>query len=165
MTDSGPIPGQDVAQPQASPKMSAKRRAAKAKKEIQTRCAVAGLKCEDVVGLDSRPSFRVGLRCGRDLRWVYLEKNERIIEFPSIDFEKWVFLSEYNAICSYEGGVIEAQLRFLSPRRRPGWHSFDRRSRQSGAFPASLGTSVRSGLCLIPRMRVCPLSRSARRPK
>ena len=115
MTDSGPIPGQDVAQPQASPKMSAKRRAAKAKKEIQTRCAVAGLKCEDVVGLDSRPSFRVGLRCGRDLRWVYLEKNERIIEFPSIDFEKWVFLSEYNAICSYEGGVIEAQLRFLSP--------------------------------------------------
>ncbi len=115
MTDSDLIPGQDAVRPQASPKMSPRRRAAKAKKEIHARCAAAGLKCEDVVGLDSKPSFRVGLRCGRDLRWVYLEKNERIVEFSSIDFERWVFLSDYYAICSYQEGLIEAILRFPLP--------------------------------------------------
>ena len=115
MTDSDLPTGQEVAAPRVvSPKVSLKTKTTKARKEIQARCVAAGLKFEDAIRFD-KPVLRVGLRCGRDLHWVYLEKPEQIIRFSSIDFEKWVFLSDYQAICSYEKGLIEALFRFQAP--------------------------------------------------
>lgn len=73
---------------------------------IEARCKAATLPFERM----STPfaGVRIGMRCGREVRWCYLASPERIIGFSDIEFEKWVFLSGYEAICSYEAGVIEA---------------------------------------------------------
>src|ERR1017187_1659897 len=109
MKDSDVMPRQ--AKRQASSKVSAKRQANKLKSEIIGRCIAAGLKCEDTLGPDSKPLLKVGFRSGRELHWVHLESPTDIIEFSSITFEGWVFLSGYICICSYQDGVIEAALR------------------------------------------------------
>src|SRR3954447_2979990 len=74
---------------------------------IQFRCKTAGLLIEEAQGPESEKAFRVGMKCGRDTRWIYVPCGSRAIEFSSIPFEKWMFLSGYEAICSYENGLIE----------------------------------------------------------
>jgi hypothetical protein len=125
MTDTDSPTGNPAPKPRGvSLKASIRARAAKAKEEIQARCMAAGLKCEDAVRYDLKPVFKVGLRCGRDFRWVTLDKDDQIIKFSAIDFEKWVVLSDYKAICSYEKGLIEALVRFRSPSATDSMRQF-----------------------------------------
>ncbi|MCX5825678.1 MAG: hypothetical protein NTY86_19870 [Deltaproteobacteria bacterium] len=55
----------------------------------------------------------VQLPCGREKRSVPLPLSSlaRIRRFLSISFEKYVFLSDYEAICSYHDGMIECFVR------------------------------------------------------
>jgi hypothetical protein len=83
--------------------------AAPAKAEIEARCKTAGLTIEKAI-----PPFeglRVGMRCGRDTRWVYVGSGRNLIDFALIPFERFTFLSGYEAICSYQDGFIEAAFR------------------------------------------------------
>ncbi|MGA1998445.1 MAG: hypothetical protein ABSG52_00505 [Terriglobales bacterium] len=86
---------------------------AHAKKDVETRCKAAGLPAENVL-LGPDALLKVGMKCARDVRWLYLS-DERVVEFSSIPFEKWVFLATFDAICSYEDSYIEAWIRPSSP--------------------------------------------------
>jgi hypothetical protein len=77
-----------------------------AAKEIEARCKSAGLPFEQMVG--PFDGLRVGIRSGRDFRSLFLLTDDDIVSFSKIAFEKWLFLSGYEAICSYEEGFIEA---------------------------------------------------------
>lgn len=82
----------------------------KARDDIEARCKSAGLQCEEVVFSPGPPGLRVGINCARDIRWLYLAPRS-IIEFSSVAFEKWRYLSEYDAIYSYQDGDVEASIR------------------------------------------------------
>lgn len=85
-----------------------------AKKTLRERCERAGLALEEVpVGDISR--LRLGMKCGRDVRWLYFASDESIDDLLSIKFEKYVFLAGLQAICSYEAGTIEAGVRPAAP--------------------------------------------------
>src|SRR6516225_5117668 len=53
------------------------------------------------------------MKCGREFRIVTVPCDKYILGFRQIQFEKFVFLTEYGAICSYTDGYIEALLRPL----------------------------------------------------
>ncbi len=81
----------------------------KAKVEIEARCKAAGLTVEKTtLGVDG---VKLGMRCGRDTRWVFVGAGRNLIDFASIPFERWTFLSGYEAVCSYQDGFIEAAFR------------------------------------------------------
>jgi hypothetical protein len=83
----------------------------KEKQEVLLRCSAAGLPAEHVPRFKDTPALRIGIKCGREYRRLYLESEKRISELLSIQFEKFVFLSDYEAICSYSEGYIEAAIR------------------------------------------------------
>jgi hypothetical protein len=77
-----------------------------AAEEIGSRCKGAGLPFDQTVGPFA--GLKVGVRSGRDFRSVFLLSDDEIISFSKVAFEKWSFLSGYEAICSYDEGLIEA---------------------------------------------------------
>ena len=82
-----------------------------AKNSIRARCKVAGLLVEDSVRIDGKQLFRLGLKNGREHRWLSLSEDQQIIDVCSVQFERFVFLSDFQAICSYADGYIEAGIR------------------------------------------------------
>lgn len=82
-----------------------------ANQTLATRCKAAGIPLEEVLTQDEGPKLKVGMRCGRDTRWLYLWRHETTLRLLSLPFEKYVFLSDLEAICSYESGTIEAAIR------------------------------------------------------
>jgi hypothetical protein len=77
--------------------------------ELKRRCSAAKLDVGDIVTSSPiTPAFRIGMKCARDVRWVHIPANDRLTKFLSIDFEKYVFLSGFDAICSYHTNTIEA---------------------------------------------------------
>lgn len=84
--------------------------AAEARKTLAGRCAAAGLALEESV-VEGQPLVKVGMRCGRDVRWLSFWSDERVVELLSIPFEKYILLADYDAISSYEDGLIEASFR------------------------------------------------------
>jgi len=64
------------------------------------------------------------MKCGRETRPVILYSETAINSFLSITFEKYVFLSGIEAICSYDDGTIEAAVRPIStPSSLFAWRS------------------------------------------
>jgi hypothetical protein len=86
-----------------------------AKSSLLARCKAAGLEVEDrfLPGEESQV-VRVFMKCGRETRAVGLFSEASINSFLSVPFEKYVFLSGLEAICSYDLGVIEAAIRPVS---------------------------------------------------
>jgi hypothetical protein len=87
--------------------------------ELKRRCADAGLVLTEVEETDPL-AFRLGMRCGRDFRSLYIRADDTLIELLALDFENVVFLSGFDAICSYSDHLIEAAVRPLDspfPRR------------------------------------------------
>jgi hypothetical protein len=84
-----------------------------ARKEIIARCKAADILIEEISDQDSQPELRLALKCGRGFRKVTVPCDKYILGFRQIQFEKFVFLTEYGAICSYTDGYIEALLRPL----------------------------------------------------
>ena len=86
-----------------------------AKKLLAERCTAAGITLEEVSVPDEEPRLRVGMKCGRNTRWLGLWSDDSIGQLLSIPFEKYVYLSDLEAICSYADGTIEAAIRPLTP--------------------------------------------------
>jgi hypothetical protein len=82
-----------------------------ARKEIAARCKLADLVVEEIrLANSDRVLLRVGMKCGREIRSLtFTDKN--IAALASIQFEKYVFLADYDAVCSYKDGFIEATVR------------------------------------------------------
>ena len=57
---------------------------ASAKKELAERCKAAGIPLEEVSVPDEGPRLRVGMRCGRNTRWLSLWSDESVIQLLSI---------------------------------------------------------------------------------
>src|SRR6202035_4700649 len=81
---------------------------AQARLDIVSRCKAAGLPVEEKADIDGTPYVRFGIKCGRDHRLLTLPRDKHLLALRSIEFEKFVFLSDYSAICSYSNGYIEA---------------------------------------------------------
>ena len=84
---------------------------AAAKKLLAERCKTAGITLEEVSFPDEELMLKVGMKCGRNTRWLRLWVDESINQLLSIPFEKYVFLADLEAICSYSDGTIEAGVR------------------------------------------------------
>ncbi|AIO34312.1 hypothetical protein DM39_1919 [Burkholderia cenocepacia] len=59
------------------------------------------------------------MKCGRNTRWLSLSADDAIDRLLSFPFERFVFLSDLEAICSYADGTIEAEIRPLAPSFEP----------------------------------------------
>ncbi len=82
------------------------------KKQLSERCSAADIALiEDTRTPNEEPTLRLGIKCGRNTRWLILWSDESIREVLSIPFEKYTFLSDLEAICSYGDGTIEAGVR------------------------------------------------------
>lgn len=57
---------------------------AEAKKELEARCKSCGIDLQEVPGVDERPAVKVGIKCAREIRWLYLGSDESIIRLLSI---------------------------------------------------------------------------------
>lgn len=88
--------------------------------ELKSRCSAANLDLRAGVVLQGEtPSFRLGMKCARDVRWVYVTADNNIKKLLGIEFEKYVFLSGFEAICCYSEKTIEAAVRPLDTAFRP----------------------------------------------
>ncbi|WP_137279097.1 hypothetical protein [Pseudomonas rhizoryzae] len=90
-----------------------------AKKLLAERCAAAGIALEDIPVLDEEPKLKIGMKCGRNTRWLALWSGESIYQLLDIPFEKFTYLSDFEAICSYTEGTIEAAIRPISATSAP----------------------------------------------
>ena len=84
-----------------------------ARKQLKERCKAAGI---EVVEKEMDPGeayLSVGMPNGRDKRWISLYSLENYKSLLSVQFEKYVYLGSYDAICSYETGTIEAAIRTM----------------------------------------------------
>lgn len=97
-----------------------------AKKLLAERCTAAGIALEEVSIPDEPPRLRVGMKCGRNTRWLNLWSDESIDQLLSIPFERYTFLSDLEAICSYTEGTIEAGIRPVGSGFVPTSHLFRR---------------------------------------
>lgn len=85
---------------------------AAAKSELEARCKLSGIELrEEVLGIDERPTLRLRMKCGRDERWLYLGSDEAVRQLLSVPFERYIFLSGFEAIASYQDDLIEAAVR------------------------------------------------------
>lgn len=88
---------------------------AAARNELERRCKDANIELRDSEGFVGEESvIEVGMPAARDKRWVYLFDFDDIRNFLAVPFEKYVFVGDYSAICSYSDSVIEAAIRPLS---------------------------------------------------
>jgi hypothetical protein len=88
--------------------------------ELRARCEEFSIECHEERDFDDEPMFRIDVPAGRRTRSVFIwtaEKGRALLEER---FEQFRYLGDYEAICSYEGGTIEAALRNIgsaTPRR------------------------------------------------
>jgi hypothetical protein len=135
---------------------------AAAKQALAERCKAAGIALEEVSVPDEEPRLKVGLKCGRNIRWLGLWADEAINQLLSIQFEKYVFLSDLEAICSYSDGTIEAGIRPVGPTFAPMSYTFrrlfgfDRPNDQFNVESAKIAvTAMQEGL---PSIEISPAS-------
>lgn len=82
------------------------------RKLLADRCKTAGIAIEELNDPDEEePAYKVAMKCGRNSRWLYFSNDSSINKFLSIPFEKYSFLGDFDAICSYSDGSIEAGIR------------------------------------------------------
>lgn len=83
---------------------------AAAYQEIRDRCDAAKIEHETVESVDESNRLVVRLRNGRATRSISLYNLARAKSFLKIEFESWVYLGSFDAICNYDSGVVEARL-------------------------------------------------------
>jgi hypothetical protein len=91
---------------------------AKLKQDIALRCKQADMAYEEaqLSEEESTTYLRLGMKCGREVRWRAFFSDEAIANLSAIDFENYVFLGGYDAICSYKKGTIEAAVERIAPQ-------------------------------------------------
>ena len=88
---------------------------AEARIDLEKRCVASNIELVEREFVDGEKYVAVGIPNGREKRWVSLyslEDFHRLLAFP---FERVTFLGDYQAICSYEDGRIEAMIRGIGP--------------------------------------------------
>jgi hypothetical protein len=89
--------------------------------EIVTRCDTAKITYENQTDFDVEDDVNIDITvqftCGRETKPVYLTNSDDLQIFRSIEFEKYILLGSYAAICSYKDGTIEAVLSSPSAQR------------------------------------------------
>lgn len=83
----------------------------KVRAQLESRCKAAGIKVEEDKAFEGLNFISVHLPAGRDTQPIVLTNADRISQFLNIEFEKYVCLKTYLAICSYSDRVIEAAVR------------------------------------------------------
>jgi hypothetical protein len=82
--------------------------------ELERRCKTAGIELtKQQDSPEARTDAVVHMPCGREKRSLPLWDFNSIRRFLSVPFEKYVFLSDYEAICSYSDGTLEGLVRSL----------------------------------------------------
>lgn len=97
-----------------------------ARKQIAERCKAAGIPFEEENVADEELKLKIGMKCGRSTRWLALWSDESILQLLSTQFEKYTFLSDLEAICSYSDGTIEAGVRPVGNNFMPSSYLFRR---------------------------------------
>lgn len=81
--------------------------------ELKNRCQAAKISVEEKEDSTGNKYLSLEMPSGRSKRTINLFRSEDIHRLVSIQFEKYIFLSDYDAICSYSDGTIEAGIRPL----------------------------------------------------
>jgi hypothetical protein len=85
------------------------------RRELAERCIAAEITSR-VDTFDELQFSLVDMPSGREKRTVALIEPEDFALFLSVPFEKYTFLGDYDAICRYDQGVIEAAVRSVDLR-------------------------------------------------
>lgn len=83
------------------------------REELVQRCRAAGIECSDHERLAGRAGFRpvkVTMPSGRKTRDIIAFSENAAQALLSVPFEKYRFLEGYDAICSFQDGIIEARV-------------------------------------------------------
>jgi hypothetical protein len=97
-----------------------------ARNAILARCKAADIPIEESELSADQRLLRLGLKCGRNTRWISFSSTEHICNLESVEFENYVFLSDYEAICSYKSGSIEAAIRPVTVGFMPASFAYQR---------------------------------------
>lgn len=82
---------------------------------IKTRCESSGIVFEERGRDRGESSIRIGFKNGRETRWLAVSGVQRAKRVLSVEFEKYVFISNLTAICSYKDNLIEALVQSVNP--------------------------------------------------
>jgi hypothetical protein len=82
-----------------------------AKDALLARCKAAGFPFKEAILSTNEKTIKLGMNCGRNVRWLIARSIDDVNNLLSIPFEKFIFLSDYEAVCCYELGLIEAAIR------------------------------------------------------
>jgi hypothetical protein len=82
--------------------------------DLKARLGNAEIEFREDAGFEGDAQFRVLMGNGRDKRTLVLRSDRQFERLLSIEFEKFTFLSDYEAIVSYRDDEIEALVRPLS---------------------------------------------------
>ena len=133
-----------------------------ARAELEARCKSAGLTLEERSQTEHPPSLRLGMKCGRDVRWLFFGSDEGIATVLSIPFEKYVFLGDYEAVCSYQEGFVEAAIRAHTQGFMPSSYQFRRLfnnlGRPDSSDMGSVSLIVDPPEAGMPRIEISPAS-------
>src|SRR5271166_3439983 len=81
--------------------------------EIKGRCEARGIEFSQRILNDGTQYALVLLNAGREKRELFIGSEEIARWIRSIYFEEYVFVSGFEAVCSYSKGTIEAAIRGL----------------------------------------------------
>jgi hypothetical protein len=116
--------------------------------ELKRRSMAASLTFTELNETPGELYFCLAMKRGRDTRNIYMS-SDGIVNLLSINFERFVFLSGFDAICSYTDDMIEAAVRplgeaFLMLRRFASFLEFAIDPPQTGLPKIELSTPSRS---------------------
>lgn len=83
---------------------------ASARAKLEERCKSAGIKLEEKKDTPTDIFLIVQLPAGRNTHSLALTDLEDVNNLLSVPFERYTLLGNYQAICSYEDGAIEASI-------------------------------------------------------
>ncbi|MEW6759938.1 MAG: hypothetical protein AB1437_03875 [Pseudomonadota bacterium] len=82
-----------------------------AKSLLETRCKAANISLKELTYEGEQSAVEIQLKNGRHTRPISLGSAQAIDRLLSFQFENYVFLGDFEAICNYSEGVIEAGIR------------------------------------------------------
>lgn len=87
-------------------------------RDLTERCGKAGIEYE-LEEIEPKRIYllRIFLQSGREKRILPVFDLEGAQKLAKVEFEKYVFIEGYEAICSYQDGLIEAYVKFLRQPR------------------------------------------------
>ncbi|MEM5297617.1 hypothetical protein VSR82_25195 [Burkholderia sp. JPY481] len=98
---------------------------AEAKVKLEARCKTANIPIESIEPFNGSPRLKMEMNCARWKRPIVVATHN-ISGLLSIPFEKYVFLSGLEAICSYADGTVEAGIKPAVQNFLPSTYTYRR---------------------------------------